>query len=79
MTHYTLYPERGGDIATLIRCVYANTAEKIDEVEDIRTMLAHYVLIDIDTLMKYGGIKDLMLENRDILGDFLKMFVVPIG
>lgn len=43
LANYTLFPERVGDITTLIRYAYANTAETIDETEDIRTMLARYV------------------------------------
>ena len=76
---YTLYPERIGDITTLLKYVYANTAETADEKEDIRTMLAHYVGTEMDTLNKYGEIKDLMVENGEILGDFLKMFALNIS
>lgn len=75
---YTLYPERVGDITTLLKYVYANTAETMDGTEDIRSMLAHYVGTEMDTLIKYGEIKDLMLENGEILGDFLKMFALNI-
>ena len=76
---YTLYPERVGDITALLKYVYANTAETISGTEDIRTMLAHYVGTEMDTLIKYGEIKDLMLENGDLLGDFLKMFALNIS
>ena len=76
---YTLYPERVGDITTLLKYVYANTTETIDGTDDIRTMLAHYVGTEMDTLIKYGEIKDLMLENGEMLGDFLKMFVLNIS
>ena len=76
---YTLYPERVGDITTLLKYVYANTAETINGIEDIRTMLAHYVGTEMDTLIKYGEIKDLMLENGDLLSDFLKMFALNIS
>ncbi len=76
---YTLYPERVGDITTLLKYVYANTSETIDGVEDIRMMLAHYVGTEMDTLIKYGEIKDLMLDNGEILRDFLKMFALNIG
>ena len=76
---YTLYPERVGDVTTLLKYVYANTAETISGTEDVRTMLAHYVGTEMDTLIKYGEIKDLMLENGDLLGDFLKMFALNIS
>lgn len=76
---YTLYPERVGDVTTLLKYVYANTAETIDGTADIRTMLCHYVGSEMDTLIKYGEIKDLMLDNGEILGDFLKMFALNFG
>lgn len=75
---YTLYPERVGDITCLLKYVYANTAETVDGTEDIRTMLAHYLGTEMDTLIRYGEIKDLMLDNGEILGDFLKMFALHI-
>ena len=76
---YTLYPERVGDITTLLRYVYANTAETENKTEDIRAMLAHYVGTEMDMLNKYGDIKDLMLDNAEILSDFLKMFASNIS
>ena len=76
---YTLYPERVDDVITLLKYVYANTTETVDGTEDIRTMLAHYVGTEMDTLNKFGDIKDLMLENGEILGDFLKMFALNIS
>ena len=42
-------------------------------------MLVYYVGTEMDTLMKYGGIKDLLLENGEFLSDFLKMFVLNMG
>ena len=74
---YTLYPERVGDITSLLKYVYANTA--VGGTECIRTMLAHYVGAEMDTLNKYGDIKDLMWQNEDILGDFLMMFASKIS
>lgn len=71
---YSLYPDRVQDITALLKYVYANTVETVDGVEDIRTMLAHYVGTEMATLIRYGDTKDLMLDNGEILGDFLKMF-----
>lgn len=74
LAEYTLFPERAGDITTLLKYVYANTAETIDEIEDIRTMLVHYVWMEIETLTKYGEIKDLMLDDgelRELPRDYL--------
>ena len=76
---FTLFPERVGDIITLLKYVYANTAEAVDGNEDIRTMLAHYVGCEMETLIKDGEIKDMMLDNGDMLGDFLKMFALKVS
>ena len=76
---FTLFPERVGDIMTLLKYVYMNTAEAVDGNEDIRTMLAHYIGCEMETLTKDGEIKDLMLDNGDMLGDFLKMFALRVS
>ena len=76
---FTLFPERVWDIMTLLKYVYANTAEAVDGNEDIRTMLAHYIGCEMETLIKDGEIKDLMLDNGDMLGDFLKMFASRVS
>ena len=76
---FTLFPERVGDIMTLLKYVYANTAEAVDGTEDIRTMLAHYIGCEMEMLTKDGDIKDLMLDNGDMLGDFLKMFALRVS
>lgn len=76
---YTLWPERVEDILTLLKYVYANTAESIDGIEDIRTMLAHYIGGEMDVLIRDGEIRDLMLDDAEMLGDFLKMFALRIS
>lgn len=73
LSNFTLFPERVGDIAKMLEYVYENTAEAVDGTEDIRTMLAHYIGCEMETLVKDGEFKDLMLHNGDMLGDFLKM------
>ena len=76
---HTLYVERAGEILTLLKYVYANTAESADEADDIRTMLAHYVGVEMNNLQKDGEIKDFMQEEGDFLSDFLKMFALRIN
>ena len=76
---FTLFPKRVGDITTLLKYVYANTAEAVDGTEDIRTMLAHYIGCEMEMLIKEGEIKDLMLDNGDMLGDFLKMIASNVS
>ena len=73
---HTLYLERVCEISTLLSYVYANTTDK---AEDIRSMLAHYVGVEMANLVKDGEIKDLMLEEPDMLHDFLKMFALKVN
>lgn len=75
---FTLYQERVGDIITLLKYVYDNTAESEPNNEDIRTMLAHYIGCEMEILVKEGGIKELLATNAEMLGDFLNMFALRI-
>ena len=76
---YTLYPERVSDVIALLKYVYANTAEAAEGVEDIRTMLAHYVGTEMGVLVRDGEIRDLMLDDPEMLNDFLKMFALRVS
>ena len=71
---HTLYIDRVGDIFTLLRYVYANTAEPAGGQEDMRAMLVHYIGVEMANLVKDDEMKELMLEEPDLLSDFLKMF-----
>ncbi len=51
----------------------------IREEDGIRAMLAHYIGVEMANLVKDGEIKNLMLEDADLLGDFLKMFALKIN
>ena len=74
LQNFDLHPERTGDIIALLRYVYANTGEPVDDVEDMRTVLTHYVGFEMDILMKDKNFRDLMIEDGGpLLGDFLKM------
>ena len=75
---FTLYPARVGDIISLLKYVYANTLESAPGIEDIRTMLAHYIGSEMETLVKDGEIKELLASNKEMLGDFLNMFASRI-
>ena len=71
---FELYKNRTGDIITLLRYVYANTAEAKNGVEDMRAMLTHYVGFEMDVLMEDEGFRDLLIEDGGaLLGDFMKM------
>ena len=76
---FTLYQERVGDVLSLLQYVYANTTESKTGVEDVRTMLAHYIGCEMETLMKDGQIKDLLSEHDEMLNDFLTMFAQRIS
>ena len=80
LQNFDLHPERTGDIIALLRYIYANTGETVDGVEDMRTVLKHYVGFEMDTLMKDDDFGDLMIEDGGaLLGDFLKMVEQRIG
>lgn len=78
---FNLYPERTGDVITLLRYVYAYTGEdsvcgKSGRVEDdnIRLMLTLYVGYEMNMLMKDSDFKDLMIEDGGaLLADFMGM------
>lgn len=79
---HTLYIERVGEITALLRYVYANTMAPITTIHEedgIRAMLAHYIGVEMANLVKEGEIKNLMLEDADLLGDFLRMFALKIS
>ena len=74
LQNFDLHAERTGDIIALLRYVYANTGESADEVEDMRTVLKHYVGFEMDILMKNNDFGDLMIEDGGaLLRDFMKM------
>ena len=71
---FNLHNERTGDIITLLRYVYKNTGESTEGVEDMRTLMTHYIGYEMDTLMKDDGFRDLMIKDRGaLLGDFMKV------
>ena len=74
LQNFNLYPERTGDIISLLRYIYANTGEIVDGVEDMRSVLKHYLGFEMYTLMKDNDFGDLMIEDGGaLLGDFMKM------
>ena len=74
LQNFDLHAERTGDIIALLRYVYTNTGESADEVEDMRTVLKHYVGFEMDILMKDNDFGDLMIEDGGaLLRDFMKM------
>ena len=74
LENFDLYAERTGDIIALIRYVYANTGEPVDGVEDMRTVLKHYLGFEMHTLMKDKEFGELMIEDGGaLLGDFMRM------
>ena len=73
LAHYTLYPDRTGDIIALIRYIYSNTGESTSDVKDLRSVLIEYMGCEMDTLMKDSAFKELMSEDGGaLLGDYMK-------
>lgn len=76
---FTLYVARTGDIIALLRYVYSETGPSTDGVEDLRTLLIHYVDYEIDTLMKDEEFNEVMVENGGpLLGDVVSMLAKRI-
>ncbi|KAL6719502.1 hypothetical protein ACLMJK_003742 [Lecanora helva] len=76
---HTLYIERAGEILSLVNYVYGNTGETSGNSDDIRTMLAHYIGVEMANLMQDGEIRHIMQENGELLSDFLKMFALRVN
>ncbi|KAL8846042.1 MAG: hypothetical protein Q9221_008837 [Calogaya cf. arnoldii] len=77
---FTLYGQRTGDIVALLRYVYANTGEPVDSVEDLRTLMTHYMGYEMDTLMKDEEFRMLMVDDGGaLLGDFMKMVMKRVN
>ena len=73
LAHYTLYPDRTGDIIALIRYIYSNTGESVSGVKDLRSVLKEYMSCEMDTLIKDSTFKELMFEDGGaLLGDFMR-------
>ncbi|KAI4111432.1 MAG: hypothetical protein LQ339_000631 [Xanthoria mediterranea] len=76
---YTLYEQRTWDIVALLRYVYANTSETVDDVEDLRTLLTLYMGYEMDTLMQDDDFRDLMVtDGGPLLADFMRMVMKRI-
>ena len=80
LQNFELHPERTGDIIALLRYIYANTGEIVDGVEDMRTVLKHYIGFEMDILMKNEDFGHVIIEDGGaLLRDFLKMVEQRIG
>ena len=72
--NFWLYPERTGDIITLLRYIYANTLEPMEGVKDMRSLLKLYMASSKYTLMGDQEFRSLLIEDGGpILGDFFDM------
>lgn len=77
LAKFTLYRERTGDIVSLLRYAYAKTSYRIDQ-EGLLSLLADYIAIEMDTLVKDVEFGNLLVENANrhggaLLADFLNM------
>lgn len=71
---YTLHKERTGDITSLLRYIYAETAETKEGVDDLRTLMVQYIEIEVGTLIKDDELGELMIQDGGcMLADFLKV------
>ena len=72
---FELFKERTGDIVTLLDYVYRNTGESTPGLEDLRTLMRHYVGYEMVTLMKDKDFRTVMFEDETggLLADFMSM------
>lgn len=68
---FTLYEERTGDITTLLRYVYENTAEHKHELDDLRSLVIHFAACNIETIAQDESFKNMLKEGGSIIGDLL--------
>lgn len=78
LAHYTLFDSRTDDIVALLRYVYTKTSGEEGKNSggggwELRKLLMDYVGLEMRILTKSRSLKDLMFENEDLLGDFMKM------
>ena len=77
---FTLCPERTADILTLLRYVYTEAPEQADKMEDLRTLMIHYVESEFRALVRDEGLGVYLLEdNREFLEDFLRVVRKRLG
>ena len=77
LASFHLFTERTGDIVSLLRYAYAETSTRSAE-EGLLSLLADYVALEMDTLIKDAGFGELLVENANdhggtLLADFLRM------
>ena len=71
---YTLHQQRTGDITSLLRYIYDETAETKKGVDNLRTLMVQYIEIEVGTLIKDEGLAKLMIQDEGcMLTDFLKV------
>ena len=71
---FTLFKERTGDIIALLSYIYSKTGESRKGVEDLRTLLTHYLGYEMDTMMTDPAFRDLVIEDGgEMLHDFFSM------
>ena len=72
---FTLHKERTGDIITLLKYVYSgeHSGESRDGVEDLKTLMTHYMGFQMDTLLEDDDFHALLDGSGDLLKDFLRM------
>lgn len=71
---HTLHAAHTGDVITLLRYIWGNTAESTERGEDLRTLMTQYVGWKMDILIKDEDLKNLMIEDGgSLLGNFMTM------
>ena len=69
LKHYTLYPQRVGDIITLIEHSYQNTSELEYEKEPLRSLIAHYTASNFKLLVQSQAFQDVLAKGGSFVKD----------
>lgn len=75
LARFTLFQDRTGNIVTLLRYIYKVNSGCVADVDELCSVMSHYIGYQMNTLIKDPEFKKLLGENKDsaLLEDFLKM------
>lgn len=75
LVEFTLYDERVEDIVDLMRYSYANTADCVGYIDDLRLLVAHYAAYVVEDLAQSLGFQSLLEEAGSLARDLVEQMV----
>ena len=76
LADFKLYENRTGDVLSLLQYAYTNTVHGENKPDALRKLLTDYIGYEMDTLLKDGGFKNVLMENE---GSLLEDFLSAVG